>query len=100
MHRCMLTTKTPPSSAQIKPLSDGLATLLGDGVESVRNESAESLGVLMKIVGERAMNPVLEPLDDLRKAKVKEAFDKAVVKCKVGGAPAPRAPPKAEPPKV
>jgi cytoskeleton-associated protein 5 len=74
---------------------------MGDGVESVRNESAESLGVLMKIVGERAMNPVLEPLDELRKAKVKEAFEKAVVKCKVGSAaPAPKAPPKADPPKV
>ena len=61
------------------------------------------MGVFMKIVGERAMNPVLEPLDDIKKTKVKEAFDKAVVKCKVGGAaPAPRAaaPSKAEPSKV
>ncbi|CAG8761322.1 13014_t:CDS:2, partial [Acaulospora colombiana] len=100
LHRCMLNTKTPPDSQQIKPLSEGVANLLGDSVEGVRNESAEALGVLMKIVGERAMNPVLEPLDDLRKAKVKEAFDKAVVKCKVGSAaPAPRAAAKAEPPK-
>jgi cytoskeleton-associated protein 5 len=101
LHRCMLATKTPPAPPQVKTLSDAVAALLGDGVESVRNESAESLGVLMKIVGERAMNPVLEPLDELRKTKVKEAFEKAVVKCKVGSAaPAPKAPPKAEPPKV
>jgi cytoskeleton-associated protein 5 len=98
----MLNTKTPPDSQQIKPMSEGVANLLGDSVEGVRNESAETLGVLMKIVGERAMNPFLEPLDDIRKGKVKEAFDKAVVKCKVGSAaPAPRAAPsKAEPPKV
>jgi cytoskeleton-associated protein 5 len=102
LHRCMMNTKTPPDSQQIKPLSEGVANLLGDSVEGVRNESAETLGVLMKIVGERAMNPFLEPLDDIRKGKVKEAFDKAVVKCKVGSAaPAPRAAPsKAEPPKV
>jgi hypothetical protein len=61
------------------------------------------MGALMKIVGERAMNPYLEPLEDLRKVKVKEAFEKAVVKCKVGAAaPPPRvtAPSKPEPPKV
>jgi cytoskeleton-associated protein 5 len=98
----MLSTKTPPAAPQVKPLSEALAVLIGDGAENVRNESAESLGVLMKIVGERAMNPILEPMDDLRKAKVKEAFEKAVVKCKVGGPPAPKAaaPAKAEPPKV
>ena len=99
----MLSTRTPPAPPQVKPLSEALATLLGDGAEPVRNESAEAMGALMKIVGERAMNPVLEPLDDLRKAKVKEAFDKAVVKCKVGAAaPPPRAaaPSKSEPPKV
>ncbi|CAG7849449.1 Spindle pole body component alp14 AltName: Full=Altered polarity protein 14 [Serendipita indica DSM 11827] len=102
LHRCMLSTKTPPAPAQVKSISEAVATLLSDGAEPVRNEAAETLGVFMKIVGERAMNPVLEPLDDIKKNKVKEAFDKAVVKCKVGGtAPAPRAaaPPKAEPPK-
>lgn len=99
----MLSTKTPPAGPQVKPLSETVAALLEDGVENVRNESAQALGVLMKIVGERAMNPILDPMDDLRKAKVKESFEKAVVKCKAGSAaPAPRAaaPAKAEPPKV
>jgi cytoskeleton-associated protein 5 len=97
----MLSTKTPPAPPQVKPLSEALATLLGDGAEPVRNESAETMGALMKIVGERAMNPYLEPLEDLRKVKVKEAFDKAVVKCKVGAAAPPsRTAAKPEPVKV
>jgi cytoskeleton-associated protein 5 len=68
--------------------------MLDDSSESVRNEAALALGSLMKIVGERAMNPIMEPLDDLRKAKVKEAFEKVTVKCKAGsGAPASKPPP-------
>jgi hypothetical protein len=40
---------------------------------------------MMKIVGERAFGPVLEGLDDSRKQKVREWFEKAEVKFKVGG---------------
>jgi cytoskeleton-associated protein 5 len=56
----------------------------------------------MKIFGERMLNPYLEPVDDLKKAKVKEALEKVTVKCKAG-APPPSAPPKpgpSAPPKV
>ena len=91
LHRCLATTTIPPQPAQVKPLGESLAVLLGDGTESVRIEAAGALGTVMKIVGERAMNPVVEPLDDLRKTKVKEAFEKATVKCKAG-APAPPKP--------
>jgi cytoskeleton-associated protein 5 len=38
----------------------------------------------MKMVGERPLNALMEPLADVRKAKVKEAFEKANVKCKSG----------------
>jgi len=67
-----------------------LAVLLEDGYEGARTESATCFGYLMKMVGERPLNAIMENLADMRKAKVKEAFDKAVVKCKVGGAPPPR----------
>lgn len=43
----------------------------------------------MKMVGERPLNAVMENIEDVRKVKVKEAFEKATVKCK---ASAPRAP--------
>ncbi|KZV97682.1 ARM repeat-containing protein [Exidia glandulosa HHB12029] len=100
IQRCLANATKPPSPAQVKPLADALAITLGDSVEVVRDFSAQALGCLMKIVGERAMNPILEPLDDLRKAKVKEQYEKATVKCKAG-APAPPkpAPPPAAAPK-
>jgi cytoskeleton-associated protein 5 len=73
--------------------------LLEDGFEGARTEAATCLGTLMKMVGERPLNPVMEGLPDMRKAKVKEAFERATVKCK-SGAPAPSkaAPAKAAPP--
>lgn len=43
----------------------------------------------MKMVGERPLNAVMESVADVRKVKVKEAYEKATVKCK---ASAPRAP--------
>ena len=78
----------------MKPLSEALATLLGDSASGVRDEAALSLGALMKIVGERALNPIVEPLEATRKTKVKEAFDQAAVKCKAGSA-VPKPPPSA-----
>lgn len=89
LHRSLQKTTTPPSSAQIKPLSESLAALLGDSVAGVRDDAALALGTLMKIVGERPLNPVLEPLDANRKSKVKEAFEQATVRCKAGSAPKP-----------
>ena len=55
------------------------------------------------MVGERPLNAVMEGLADVRKAKVKEAYDKATVKAKAGGpvarapAPAAKEPPKKTP---
>ena len=94
LHRCLLSTPSPPAPPQVKPLSEALATLLGDSASGVRDEAALSLGALMKIVGERALNPIIDPLEATRKTKVKEAFDQAVVKCKAGSA-APKPPPAA-----
>ncbi|KAF8654073.1 hypothetical protein AX16_003606 [Volvariella volvacea WC 439] len=101
--RCISTAKTPILPAQIKPLSDTLATLLEDGFEGARNEAATCLGTLMKMVGERPLNALMEGLADVRKAKVKEAYEKATVKCKAGAggppkpAPAASAPPAKKP---
>ncbi|KIO34814.1 hypothetical protein M407DRAFT_63913 [Tulasnella calospora MUT 4182] len=95
--RSLSTTKIPPAKGDVKPMSELLVVLLEDGYEPVRAAAAEGLGTLLKIVGERQLNPVIDPLDDLRKAKVKEAFEKATVKCKAGAPPAPKpAPPAAK----
>lgn len=48
------------------------------------------------------MNATMDGLADVRKAKVKEAYEKATVKCKAGSGsaakPPARAPPAAKPP--
>ncbi|KAF9532947.1 hypothetical protein CPB83DRAFT_873879 [Crepidotus variabilis] len=93
--RCFAAAKTPIQPNQIKPLAETLATLNDDGFEGARNEAANCLGHLMKMVGERPLNATMDGLADNRKAKVKEAFENATVKCKAGG-PAP--PPKAAAP--
>jgi cytoskeleton-associated protein 5 len=94
--RCLSTTKVPPTKTDLKPLSETIVALMEDSFEPVRAAAAEALGTLMKIVGERMLNPVVDPLDDIRKAKVKDAFEKATVKCKPG-VPAPPAPAKGPP---
>lgn len=55
----------------------------------------------MKMVGERPLNALMDGLPDMRKAKVKEAYDNAKVKAKVGSGapPKPAAPLAKEPPK-
>ncbi|KAF9246549.1 hypothetical protein BU15DRAFT_85302 [Melanogaster broomeanus] len=98
--RCLASSTTPVQPGQIKTLTDPLATLLEDGFEGARNEAAVCLGTLMKMVGERPLNAVIDALADVRKAKVKEAYEKASVKCKAGSGGPPKPPPSAkEPPK-
>ncbi|RDX56874.1 ARM repeat-containing protein [Lentinus brumalis] len=104
--RCLSTSPAPIPGPQIKPLSDALSSLLEDSFEGARNEAAVCLGTLMKMVGKRALNAVVDNLSDVRKAKVEEAFESATVKAKAGSAPAPKSagksagpPPTSEPPK-
>ncbi|KAJ7155998.1 armadillo-type protein [Mycena crocata] len=97
--RCLSNASSPIQPAQIKPLAETLAVLLEDGFEGARTEAATCLGTLMKMVGERPLNAVMEGLQDVRKAKVKEAHERATVKCKSGAAAPPKAaPPPAAPP--
>lgn len=90
--RCLATSPLPLPPAQLKSVSEPLASLLDDGFEGARNEAAICLGTLMKMVGERPLNALLNGLADVRKSKVTEAYEKATIKCKVGGvASAPKA---------
>ncbi|CAA7271728.1 unnamed protein product [Cyclocybe aegerita] len=100
--RCLASATTPIQQAQVKPLAEALAALLEDGFEGARNESATCFGYLMKMVGERPLNATMDTVADIRKAKIKEAFEKAVVKCKAGSAPPPakKAPPSKAPAKA
>ncbi|KAI0046098.1 ARM repeat-containing protein [Auriscalpium vulgare] len=96
MTRCLATSTQAIPPPQIKPVSEAIAVLLEDSSAGARDEAANALGTLMKMVGERPLGPVMDGLADVRKAKVKEAFEKATVKAKAGSG----GPPKAPPPKV
>lgn len=52
---------------------------------SVRETSAEALGTLMKLVGEKSIGPFLVDLekDNLRMSKIKEYYEKAVIAVKL-----------------
>jgi protein STU2 len=89
--RCLRNTRDVPSKAEIKQIADTATKLLTESTEVMRSGGAEILGIIMKIIGERAMGPYLDGLDDIRKAKIKEYFDAAVVKAKER--PKPVAPP-------
>lgn len=88
--RCLRTTRTPPSKADIKPIGDTLVNALSDANADVRDAGIQGLGTLMKLVGERMMNQFMEGLDDIKKGKIMDEFKVATVKAKMGG-PTPSA---------
>lgn len=94
--RCLKTTREVPSKQEIGSIVEVAKKLLAESSEGLRSGGAEVLGTVMKIVGERAMNPHLEGLDDIRKTKIKEFYETAEVKAKEKPKPAPA--PKAAPP--
>lgn len=80
--RCLRTTRTVPAKPDIKAIADAGTKAMTESTEALRSGGAEILGTLMKILGERAMNPYLEGLDEIRKTKIKEYFETAQVKAK------------------
>lgn len=80
--RCLRTTRDVPSKAEIGQMVDAAKKLLAESSPVLREGGAEILGTIMKIIGERAMNPHLEGLDDIRKGKIKEFYETAEVKAK------------------
>ncbi|KAK4120723.1 ARM repeat-containing protein [Parathielavia appendiculata] len=94
--RCLRTTRDVPSKQEIASMVESAKKLLSEGSEALRSGGAEILGTIMKIIGDRAMNPHLEGLDDIRKTKIKEFYETAEVKAKDKPKPPPpaaRAPP-------
>lgn len=89
--RCLKNTRDVPADSEVKSIADAATKLLTESTEVTRAGGAEILGTVMKIMGERAMNPYLDGLDDIRKTKIKEYFEAAEVKAK--NKPKPIAPP-------
>jgi cytoskeleton-associated protein 5 len=80
--RCLRNTRDVPSKPEQKSIADAGTKLLTESAPAIREGAAEILGTLMKILGERAMNPYLDGLDEIRKTKIKEYFGTAEVKAK------------------
>ena len=95
--RCLAATTKAPAKGDVKTFTDAATPALGDSFEPVRAAAVDVIGTLMKVVGERALNPVLSEIYDIRKAKIREVFDKVEVRCAPGLPPA--APPAAKPAK-
>ncbi|KAL6852123.1 ARM repeat-containing protein [Trichoderma novae-zelandiae] len=98
--RCLRTTRDVPTKPEIAQICEAGKKLLSESSPALRDGGAEILGTMMKIIGERAMTPNLEGLDDIRKTKIKEFFETAEVKAKEKPKPVPKPAPAAAPKKV
>ena len=87
--RCIKNTKIAPQKAEIKSLTEMMVKASEDSFEPVRISAFEGLGTMMKVIGEKAMNTYVEGLDDIKKGKIKEYYDKAEVKIKFSAAKKP-----------
>ncbi|KAM0254855.1 hypothetical protein ACHAQJ_006347 [Trichoderma viride] len=98
--RCLRTTRDVPAKPEIAQICEAGKKLLSESSPAMRDGGAEIFGTVMKIIGERAMTPNLEGLDDIRKTKIKEFFEAAEVKAKEKPKPVPKPAPAAAPKKV
>ncbi|CZT04158.1 related to microtubule associated protein [Rhynchosporium graminicola] len=95
--RALRTTREAPSKPEVASIVESAKKLLSESGEVLRSGGAEILGTVMKIMGERAMGPHMEGLDEIRKVKIKEFFESAEVKAKDKPKPPPQAAPRAAP---
>lgn len=79
-------SKTLPSifnKKLLKTFSSSLIKTLNESDPAVRDASAEALGTLMKLLGDKAINSYLVEIDPLKLVKVKECADKSVITIKL-----------------
>ncbi|XP_017478345.1 PREDICTED: cytoskeleton-associated protein 5 isoform X2 [Rhagoletis zephyria] len=80
--------RTQPTALNKKLLKLYVTTLiktLNEPDPTVRDASAEALGTLLKLMGEKSVGPFLIEVDALKMAKIKECQEKAEIKIKVVG---------------
>lgn len=81
--------RTQPASINkklLKLLVTSLTKTLNEPDPTVRDCSAEAIGTLQKLMGDKMVAPFLVDMDALKLAKIKEFYDKAEIKVKVAGA--------------
>ncbi|KAG0164625.1 Microtubule-associated protein, microtubule dynamics during spindle orientation [Apophysomyces sp. BC1034] len=90
--------RTPPPKGEIKAFAELMLKTLDDADGNAREASAEGLGTLMKVVGEKGMSAWTDGLDEIKMGKIKEAYEKAEVKAKPIVVKKAAPPPKKAPP--
>lgn len=81
--------RTQPTAINKKLLKLLVSTLiktLNESDPTVRDCSADAIGTLLKLMGEKHVGPFLVDVDALKMAKIKECQDKAEIKVKIAGA--------------
>lgn len=82
------TPSTLPKSL-LKPFCAALIKHINDSAPEVRDAAFEALGTAQKVVGEKAVNPLLADVDKLKLDRIKESADKVELAYgKKGGAAA------------
>lgn len=79
-------SKTLPTNFNkklLKLLTTALIKTLNEPDPTVRDCSAEALGTLLKLLGEKIVGPYLTDVDTLKMAKIKECSEKAVILVKI-----------------
>lgn len=97
--RCLSNTKVPPKTAEIDLIMEGGVKLLSESQEPIRQAATEMIGTLMKITGPRELNGFLEKVDENRKSKINDYYEKkAQVKTSMGGSRGASTAPAMKPP--
>lgn len=93
LQRCLATTLVSPSLSEVEAIMEAGVKLLNDSQEPIRQAAIELIGTLMKITGERKLNPYVDKVDKKRMEKVKAFYDTVEVSVRAAAAkPAPPAP--------
>uniref|UniRef100_A0A1I8NBI3 TOG domain-containing protein n=1 Tax=Musca domestica TaxID=7370 RepID=A0A1I8NBI3_MUSDO len=80
--------RTQPTAINKKLLKLFVSTLiktLNESDPTVRDSSADAIGTLLKLMGEKQVGPFLVDVDALKMAKIKECQEKAEIKVKIAG---------------
>ncbi|GMM33679.1 Stu2 protein [Saccharomycopsis crataegensis] len=80
--KCLSKTPVIPTQGEIEMIMNQSIKTSADSQAPVRNAAQETIGTLMKVVGERPLNQYMDKFDDIKRKKIKEFFEKAEVSVK------------------
>lgn len=95
--RLFSTVKEFPAESDINQVIKAALKTMGDTQAPVREISMQLLGTAKKLIGERAFENHFKGVDDIRKTKINEFYEKAEVSAKPKPKPQPKAQPRAPP---